>query len=305
MNIRRVKQAVKYGWKHAGEITKSKYISFNKLNIFIDIMYCFFKYNLWSNQYKKENIWKLNKKERTIICLEYKKRNDFRNLWVKDFFQNYQFLNKWSSFKYEKSSAKQEKRRIAYKKQYGLGENCFIGYGVKIHRHHYYDSKLYMGNNCHIAEECNIDYTGGIVFGNNVSIAEGVKILTHNHNLHNIDFTKVDEHKGCILTPLIINDMVLIGTRAIIMPGVREIGRGAIISADSYVNKKVPPYAIVIGNPAKIVGFRMSPQEIVDFETANYKIEERIPTELLENNYQKYFLNKHKKIKDWVSNSFN
>ena len=281
MNLRRIKQAAKYGWKHANEILEHHNLN-NRFSLYIDIMYCFFKYNLWSNQYKKEKVWSLSNEERLKICQKYKKINDFRDLWVKDFFKNYRFLIKWSSFKHECSAVSQARRRKAYQIRYGLGRNCFIGYGVKFHRHHYYDSSITTGNDCLIAEETNIDYTGGIKIGNNVSISEGVKILTHNHN---IDFAERDEHKGCILTPLTIHDKVWIGTKAIIMPGVSEIGRGAMISAYAFVNKKVPPYAIVMGNPAKIIGFRMTPKEIVAFETKNFREEQRLSLDFLEKNY--------------------
>ena len=206
-------------------------------------------------------------------------------------------MNKWSDFKYERSANLQAKRHAAYKKQYGLGENCFVGYDVIIHKHHYVDSKIKTGKNCLIAEHTNIDYTGGIVLGNKVSISEGVKILTHNHSTA-LENSSLD--KGCILSPLTIHDSVWIGTRAMIMPGVVEIGRGAIISANTCINKKVPPYAIVMGNPAKIIGFRLTPEEIIDFETKNYITEDRIPFDQLKMNYEKYFRSRWNETKKWL-----
>jgi maltose O-acetyltransferase len=260
------------------------------------MLYCYFKYNVWTNQYKKEKLYVLSEEARKNICQVYQSKNTKRDQWVKNFFDNYKFLNKWSSFKYERSARLQAKRRAAYKKQYGLGENCFIGYGVIFHKHHYVDARIQTGNNCLIAEETNIDYTGGVVMGNKVSISEGVKILTHNHS------TGLEEKgldKGCIKTPLVIHDRVWIGTRAIIMPGVREIGRGAIISADSYVHTKVPPYSIVLGNPAKVVGFRMPLDDILEYEKANYEEKERIPVDVLSNNYDKYYRSRWKEVKQW------
>jgi acetyltransferase-like isoleucine patch superfamily enzyme len=147
-----------------------------------------------------------------------------------------------------------------------------------------------------LARNCDIDYTGDIEIGNHVSISEGVKILTHNHST---EIEKTDLDKGCILTPLTIHDNVWIGARAIIMPGVKEIGRGAIISADSYVNSKIPPYAIVLGNPAKIVGFRMPLEEIIEYEISHYEENNRIPPEILSRNYEKYFQSRWKEIKQW------
>ncbi|MDQ7799461.1 MAG: DapH/DapD/GlmU-related protein [Candidatus Edwardsbacteria bacterium] len=50
----------------------------------------------------------------------------------------------------------------------------------------------------------------------------------------------------------VIEDDVWIGAQAIILPGVR-IGRGAIVAAGAVVTKDVEPYAIVGGNPARLI----------------------------------------------------
>lgn len=52
-----------------------------------------------------------------------------------------------------------------------------------------------------------------------------------------------------------IGDDVWIGCGSVILPGVK-IGTGAVIAAGSVVNKDVPEYAIVAGNPMKILRFR-------------------------------------------------
>ena len=51
---------------------------------------------------------------------------------------------------------------------------------------------------------------------------------------------------------------VWIGTEAVLMPGVR-IGAGAVISARAVVTRDVPPFAIVAGNPARVVRHRFDP----------------------------------------------
>ena len=53
-----------------------------------------------------------------------------------------------------------------------------------------------------------------------------------------------------------------IGHNAIILPNVKEIGIGAVVAAGAVVNKDVPPYAVVVGNPARTVRFRFSPEII-------------------------------------------
>ena len=63
--------------------------------------------------------------------------------------------------------------------------------------------------------------------------------------------------------PVIIHDDVWIGEMVSVLPGV-EIGRGAIIGANSVVTKSVPEYSIVAGNPAKII-------KRFDFESMEWK----------------------------------
>ena len=55
--------------------------------------------------------------------------------------------------------------------------------------------------------------------------------------------------------PVRIDDDVWIGARAIILPGLK-IGRGAIIGSGAVVTKDVPPYAICVGNPARVIKYR-------------------------------------------------
>ena len=61
---------------------------------------------------------------------------------------------------------------------------------------------------------------------------------------------------------VIIENDVWIGANVVVMPGVK-ICNGAIIGAGSVVTKDIPPYAIAVGVPAKIIKFRFS-QEVVD-----------------------------------------
>ena len=297
MDFRRFRQVCEFGWKDAIALSGEDGAKKGKWSIFFDILYCFLKFNVWSNQYRKEKLHLFSGEQKKEICLKYKAKNTKRDQWVKEFFDNYKFLRKWSSFKYEASATLQAKRRAAYQKQYGLGENCFVGYDVKFHKHHYVDSKMITGSNCGFSEHVDIDYTGGIQMGDNVWFSEGAKVFTHNHVF---DYSGKDEGKGCILTPLVIHNKVWIGARAVIMAGVNEIGRGALISACSFVRSKVPPYAVLMGNPAKIVGFRMPPKQIVELEKELYPESERIPLEVLEHNYIKYFINRIKDIKEFV-----
>ena len=64
-------------------------------------------------------------------------------------------------------------------------------------------------------------------------------------------------YQGSVISePLIIDDDVWIGTRVIIFSKVKRIGKGSIIGAGSIVTRDVPDFAIVGGNPAKVIRFR-------------------------------------------------
>jgi len=286
MYLRRIKQVCKYGWKDAIALSQEKGNK-GKWSIFLDILYCFFKYNVWSNQYKKEKLNLVSGDQKKEICLKYQEKNDVRDKWVKEFFNNHKFLNKWSSYKYERSAALQSQRIVAYQKYYGFGENCFVGYNVIINKHHYSNCNLLVHNNCHFAEGCVIDYTGGLEVCDDVSIAEGAKILTHNHDI-SIHDGLLNKSRPVIHTPLTINEGAWLGARCLIMPGVTEIGRHAVVSSQTVVVNRVPPYAIVAGNPGKFVGFRMLPDQIIEFEKKNYPEDKRLSLSSLNKEYERF-----------------
>lgn len=62
---------------------------------------------------------------------------------------------------------------------------------------------------------------------------------------------------------------VWIGAAAIVKAGVK-IGNGAVVGANSFVNKDVPPYAIVVGSPAKVYKYRFDDKKIAELESSRY-----------------------------------
>jgi acetyltransferase-like isoleucine patch superfamily enzyme len=92
-----------------------------------------------------------------------------------------------------------------------------------------------------------------VVIGNYVRIAPSVTILGGSRNFHRRDVRIMDQ--GSFHEGLTIDDDVLIGAGAVIMPGC-HIGEGAVIGANSVVNGDVEPYSIVAGAPAKVIGHR-------------------------------------------------
>lgn len=82
------------------------------------------------------------------------------------------------------------------------------------------------------------------------------KITTHSFLVYPKFHLGGDSNWKSRQEPCIVGNDVWIGTDAVILRGV-HVGNGAIIGASSVVNKDVPPYAIVAGNPARIIRMRV------------------------------------------------
>lgn len=122
-----------------------------------------------------------------------------------------------------------------------------------------------------------------ITIGNFCSIARNVSFQTYNHNHKKIStyfigsnvFKEDWENEVITKGDVIIENDVWIGTHCVILGGV-TIGNGAIIAANSVVNKDVIPFSIVGGNPAKVIGFRFDEKtikQIQDMEWWNWSVE--------------------------------
>ena len=84
-----------------------------------------------------------------------------------------------------------------------------------------------------------------------------------------------------------VGDNCIIGEGSILLGDI-EVGHNVVIGAGAVVRKNIPSYAIVFGNPAKIVGFTMRPDEALENELS-YPEEQRLSMEIMEQNYDKYF----------------
>ena len=94
-----------------------------------------------------------------------------------------------------------------------------------------------------------------VTIGNYLMMAEDVLLLGGGHKYDRLDIP-MGHQPSEPKTPLFIEDDVWIGARAIILPGCKHIGKGVIIGAGSVVTKDIPDYAIVGGNPARVIKFR-------------------------------------------------
>lgn len=129
-----------------------------------------------------------------------------------------------------------------------------IGKGSTIHMYtrFYNPTNIIIGKDSIIGESAVLDGRDVLYIGNHVDIASQVMIYNSQHNIESADFAAPEE---VINKPVIIEDYVFIGPRAIILPGVR-IGKGAVVAAGAVVTKSVADYNIVGGIPAKVTGDR-------------------------------------------------
>lgn len=118
---------------------------------------------------------------------------------------------------------------------------------------------MILGENLNIGDFCHIASLQRVEFGRNVLIGSSVFISDHDHGAVTFsDLSIAPAERPLISSPVIIEDNVWIGEKAIILKGVR-IGRNSIVAAGAVVTKNVPPYSVVAGVPAKVVQSVNSP----------------------------------------------
>lgn len=113
-----------------------------------------------------------------------------------------------------------------------------------------YDStgEFTIGTNTVLNRYCTLDRRGGLYIGSSVNISAEVAIYTAGHDPQSPTFNDY-------VKPVIIEDFVWLGTRSMIMPGVR-IGKGAFVLPGAIITHDVAPYKIVGGIPAREIGER-------------------------------------------------
>lgn len=94
--------------------------------------------------------------------------------------------------------------------------------------------------------------TTSISVGDNCLIAPFAYLVDANHGIRR---EKLIREQDMSAAPISIGDDVWIGTHAVVLKGV-TLGQGAVVSAGAVVSENVPEFAIVAGNPARIVGER-------------------------------------------------
>ncbi len=131
-----------------------------------------------------------------------------------------------------------------------IGRQSTIHIGCRF----YQPKTVRIGEGTIIGDHAILDGRAPLTIGNHVDIASGVWIYNSEHDIHSEDMRPIE-------APVVIEDYVFIGPRAIILPGV-TIGKGAVVAAGAVVTKDVPARAIVGGVPAQTIGER----QLTDFK---------------------------------------
>tara|TARA_B100000963_G_C22544744_1_gene633876 strand:+ start:490 stop:1068 length:579 start_codon:yes stop_codon:yes gene_type:complete len=144
-----------------------------------------------------------------------------------------------------------------------IDEPCEIGFGTKIWHFTHIMSNSKLGNRCNLGQ--NVVISPGVILGNNVKVQNNVSIYTGvvcENDVFigpSVVFTNVTNPRSSIIrkdkyvkTKIAIG--ASIGANATIVCG-NNIGCYAFVGAGAVVTKEVLPYALVVGNPAKQVGW--------------------------------------------------
>jgi len=145
-----------------------------------------------------------------------------------------------------------------------VDDNVTIGNDTKIWHFSHIQSGANIGKNCSIGQNVNIGNNviigNGVKIQNNVSIYEGVELEDYVFCGPSMVFTNIKvprsefPQKGSKhYTKTLVKKSASIGANATIICGV-TIGEYAMIGSGTVVTKDVPAYALVVGNPGRVVG---------------------------------------------------
>ncbi|GFD71625.1 MULTISPECIES: acyltransferase [Tenacibaculum] len=144
-----------------------------------------------------------------------------------------------------------------------IDDGCIIGEGTKIWHFSHIMPNCNIGNNCNIGQ--NVVVSPQVVLGNNVKVQNNVSIYTGVRCEDDVFlgpsmvFTNVINPRSAIkrqdqYLETIVKKGASIGANATIVCG-NNIGEYAFIGAGAVVTKEVKPYALVVGNPSKQIGW--------------------------------------------------
>lgn len=161
-----------------------------------------------------------------------------------------------------------------------IDEGCSIGAGTKIWHFCHIMPDCVIGENCNIGQ--NVVISPEVILGNNVKVQNNVSIYTGVECEDDVFlgpsmvFTNVINPRSAIVrrgqySKTLVKKGASIGANATIVCG-HDIGEYAFIGAGAVVTKEVLPYALVVGNPAKQMGWMSEYGHRLEFDNNNRAI---------------------------------
>lgn len=110
-----------------------------------------------------------------------------------------------------------------------------------------------IGRNSGIGQFGFIGCGGGVTIGDNVIMGQYVSFHTENHLYDDIERPIIDQ--GVRRAPVVVEDDVWVGVKVTFLSGA-HVGRGCVVAAGAVVRGEIPPWSIIAGVPARIIGSR-------------------------------------------------
>ena len=161
-----------------------------------------------------------------------------------------------------------------------IDENCIIGLGSKIWHFSHIMSNCIIGENCNIGQ--NVVISPEVKLGKNVKVQNNVSIYTGVICEDDVFlgpsmvFTNVTNPRSAVVrrgeySKTVVKHGATIGANSTIVCG-HDIGAFAFIGAGAVVTKHVPDYALVVGNPAKQIGWMSEFGHRLDFTNGDIAV---------------------------------
>ena len=155
--------------------------------------------------------------------------------------------------------------RLSGEDRIAIGDDVFVGAGAWLQT--LPDGKnrataITIGSGTSVAGSCVISAVRQVVLEEKVLLARNVYISDHIHRYDRCDIPVMNQGVDKV-APVLIQRGAWLGQNVVVCPGV-TIGRGAVVGANSVVNKDVPDFSVAVGAPARVVKSRQSTVEVND-----------------------------------------
>lgn len=155
----------------------------------------------------------------------------------------------------------------------------YCGKNVTLHDVHGLNEKIFLYDDVYIYEGAKfiIGPEGKFIMKHHSGASQGLTVVTGSHGIKPGTYFKdtmlsreLDKE-----STVCVEEDARLGVNVTLMPGV-TVGRGAQIGAGAVVTHDIPPYAVAVGVPARVIRFVFSPEDIIKHEKALYDENERL-----------------------------